>query len=170
MLTVGGSTPYNAIYGRVPNILPSIDHITPPGEDDAPNRSTLAHTATPRSQHSGKSGRLGKSQAWASPQHEDDHASTEAKPPGRRGGGFLSLSWTEGYARLVGPSRSRGRVVCHPRGGHPLMAEPHRCGPNPACEETCAFLLAAKLRTTGSTCSQQSRETCGRASGWLWNH
>ena len=29
MLSVNGSTPYNGLYGRVPNILPSIDQVAP---------------------------------------------------------------------------------------------------------------------------------------------
>ena len=29
LLAVNGSTPYNAVYGRVPNILPSIDQVNP---------------------------------------------------------------------------------------------------------------------------------------------
>ena len=44
MLTVGGSTPYNALYGRVPNILPGIEQIEPPGEIGGSNQATLAHT------------------------------------------------------------------------------------------------------------------------------
>jgi len=32
MITVGDSTPYNALYGRVPKMLPSIDQIESPGE------------------------------------------------------------------------------------------------------------------------------------------
>ena len=35
MLTVGGSTPYNALYGRAPAILPSIDQVRPPGDADS---------------------------------------------------------------------------------------------------------------------------------------
>ena len=31
MITVGGSTPYNGLYGRVPKMLPSIDQIESPG-------------------------------------------------------------------------------------------------------------------------------------------
>ena len=44
MLTVGGSTPYNALYGRVPAILPGIDQVRPPGEVDTKYPGTLAHT------------------------------------------------------------------------------------------------------------------------------
>ena len=43
MLTVGGCTPYNALYGRVPQILPSIDQVRPPGEAETLNPGTLAH-------------------------------------------------------------------------------------------------------------------------------
>ena len=43
MLTVGGSTPYNALYGRVPRILPSIDQIDS-GDAERQNQKTLAHT------------------------------------------------------------------------------------------------------------------------------
>ena len=41
LLTVGGSTPYNALYGRVPNILPSLDQIVPPEEAGPPNQGSL---------------------------------------------------------------------------------------------------------------------------------
>ena len=44
MLTVGGSTPYNALYGRVPKMLPSIDQIESPGEANKPNPGLIAHT------------------------------------------------------------------------------------------------------------------------------
>ena len=81
-----------------------------------------AHTPTSRSQRSGNGGRLSQSQAWASLQHEDDHASTEAKSPGRRRSGLLSRSRTEEYSRLVGSGQSRRRVACHSRSGHPPMA------------------------------------------------
>ena len=30
MLSINGSTPYNAVYGRVPNLLPGIDQVAPP--------------------------------------------------------------------------------------------------------------------------------------------
>ena len=30
MLAVNGYSPYSAVYGRVPNILPSIDQVAPP--------------------------------------------------------------------------------------------------------------------------------------------
>ena len=46
LLTVGGSTPYNALYGRVPHVLPSIDQITTPEEGSRPGQTTLAHTHT----------------------------------------------------------------------------------------------------------------------------
>ena len=36
LLAVNGSTPYNAVYGRVPNILPSIDQINPPDAERDP--------------------------------------------------------------------------------------------------------------------------------------
>ena len=41
---MGGSTPYNAVYGRVPRMLPSIDQISAPGEVNEPNPRTLAST------------------------------------------------------------------------------------------------------------------------------
>lgn len=43
MLTVGGSTPYNALYGRVPNILPSISQVDYPIGAGQPE-STYVHT------------------------------------------------------------------------------------------------------------------------------
>ena len=43
LLNVGGSTPYNALYGRVPHILPSIDQVVAPG-DARQGQDTLAHT------------------------------------------------------------------------------------------------------------------------------
>ena len=46
MLTVGGSTPYNALYGRVPRVLPSFDQIELSGEAERLNPKTLAHTHT----------------------------------------------------------------------------------------------------------------------------
>ena len=39
LLTVGGSTPYNALYGRVPHILPGINQIAPPGETKWSNQT-----------------------------------------------------------------------------------------------------------------------------------
>jgi len=44
LLTVGGSTPYNGLYGRVPQILPGIDQIDNPGEADRPNPGLIRHT------------------------------------------------------------------------------------------------------------------------------
>jgi hypothetical protein len=44
MLTVGGSTPYNAVYGRVPRILPSIDQVAAPDEGRQPEPGTIQHT------------------------------------------------------------------------------------------------------------------------------
>ena len=43
MLTVGGSTPYNALYGRVPKMLPSIDQIENPGGAKL-NPGLISHT------------------------------------------------------------------------------------------------------------------------------
>ena len=42
MLTVGGSTPYNSLYGRVPRMLPSIDQVSP--DTNQPTPGTLANT------------------------------------------------------------------------------------------------------------------------------
>ena len=44
LLTVGGSTPYNALYGRVPRMLPGIEQVDYPGEVDRPNPGLIAHT------------------------------------------------------------------------------------------------------------------------------
>jgi len=44
MITVGGSTPYNALYGRVPRMLPSIDQIDSPGEVARLNPGLISHT------------------------------------------------------------------------------------------------------------------------------
>jgi len=44
LLTVGGSTPYNALYGRVPRMLPSIEQVDAPGEAERPHPGTIAHT------------------------------------------------------------------------------------------------------------------------------
>ena len=44
MLTVNGSTPYNAVYGRVPHILPSIEQVEPPTGGGRVSDATLAHT------------------------------------------------------------------------------------------------------------------------------
>ena len=44
LLTVGGNTPYNALYGRVPHILPGIEQISTPEEGVRLNQGTLAHT------------------------------------------------------------------------------------------------------------------------------
>ena len=44
MITVNGSTPYNAVYGRVPHILPSIEQVEPPGAPELRSGATLAHT------------------------------------------------------------------------------------------------------------------------------
>ena len=46
LLTVGGSSPYNALYGRVPRMLPSIDQIENPGEVVTLNPGLIAHTHT----------------------------------------------------------------------------------------------------------------------------
>ena len=44
LLTVGGSSPYNALYGRVPRMLPSIDQLTVPGEVANTHPGLIAHT------------------------------------------------------------------------------------------------------------------------------
>ena len=44
MITVGGSAPYNALYGRVPRMLPSIDQIDSPGDVARQNLGLIAHT------------------------------------------------------------------------------------------------------------------------------
>ena len=44
MVTVGDSTPYNAVYGRVPRILPSIDQVAAPDEGRQPEPGTIQHT------------------------------------------------------------------------------------------------------------------------------
>ena len=36
LLSINGSSPYNAVYGRVPQILPSIDQVRPPGDEREP--------------------------------------------------------------------------------------------------------------------------------------
>ena len=46
MLTVGGNTPYNAVLGRVPRMLPSIDQIRSPVASES-SQSTLEHTHRP---------------------------------------------------------------------------------------------------------------------------
>ena len=43
LLTVGGSTPYNALYGRVPHILPSIEQVNIPESPGPSAEATLAH-------------------------------------------------------------------------------------------------------------------------------
>ena len=43
LITVGGNTPYNAVMGRVPAMLPSIDHIRSPAVTES-GTSTLEHT------------------------------------------------------------------------------------------------------------------------------
>ena len=42
LLSVNGSTPYNAVYGRVPNLLPGIDQVAPP--DGACDPPLVRHT------------------------------------------------------------------------------------------------------------------------------
>ena len=44
MITVGGSTPYNALYGRVPRMLRSIDQIDSPGAITQQSPGRIAHT------------------------------------------------------------------------------------------------------------------------------
>ena len=43
MLTVNNSTPYNAVYGRVPHILPGISQIVHPGDAREQTPGTIAH-------------------------------------------------------------------------------------------------------------------------------
>ena len=78
MITVNGSTPYNAVYGRVPHILPSMEQVEPPGAPGLRSGATLAHTQAPRSQRPGYGRGLGPRQAWASVEHSHHHASSEA--------------------------------------------------------------------------------------------
>ena len=82
LLTVGGSTPYNAVYGRVPSILPGIDQVTPPeGQDwvDAfrQNPGTLPHAPTSRSECSGHDRRFSRNQTRSSTKHSEHNASSE---------------------------------------------------------------------------------------------
>ena len=44
LLNINGSTPYNAVYGRVPKVLPGIDQIANPGETKESHVGSLAHT------------------------------------------------------------------------------------------------------------------------------
>ena len=39
MLSVGDGTPYNAVYGRVPRMLPSIDQVSPTGQPQSSNKT-----------------------------------------------------------------------------------------------------------------------------------
>ncbi len=41
LLSINGSSPYNAVYGKVPQILPGIDQVRPPGDDREP--TTFRH-------------------------------------------------------------------------------------------------------------------------------
>ena len=43
LLTVNGSTPYNAVYGRVPRVLPGLDQVTQPDDKSAHMPRTIAH-------------------------------------------------------------------------------------------------------------------------------
>ena len=44
LLTINNSTPYNAVYGRVPHILPSIDQLVHPSEGSLPAPGLIQHT------------------------------------------------------------------------------------------------------------------------------
>ena len=44
LLTVNGSTPYNAVYGRVPRILPGIDQVDNPNSATEPAPGLVRHT------------------------------------------------------------------------------------------------------------------------------
>ena len=44
LLTVNTSTPYNAVYGRVPHILPSVDQLVHRGEGNLPAPGLIRHT------------------------------------------------------------------------------------------------------------------------------
>ncbi len=44
LLSINGSTPYNAVYGRVPALLPGINQIDNPGEANAPSPGLIRHT------------------------------------------------------------------------------------------------------------------------------
>ena len=49
LLSINGSSPYNAVYGRVPQILPGIDQVRPPGDDREP--ATFRHAQRLREVH-----------------------------------------------------------------------------------------------------------------------
>ena len=44
MLSVNGYTPYNAVYGRVPHLLPGLDQFEAENERSLPNPGTIRHT------------------------------------------------------------------------------------------------------------------------------
>ena len=44
LLSVNGCTPYNALYGRVPHLLPGLDQFDADNERDLPNPGTIRHT------------------------------------------------------------------------------------------------------------------------------
>ena len=44
LLTVNGSTPYNALYGRVPLILPDLNQVDAPNEDSLEHPGLIRHT------------------------------------------------------------------------------------------------------------------------------
>ena len=73
MLTVGGSTPYNALFGLVPRMLPSIDQIDNPGEVAKLNPGLVSHTHIQASgnQHTSDGRGLCQSPTRESTQHED---------------------------------------------------------------------------------------------------
>ena len=43
MLAANDSTPYNAVRGRVPRVLPSINQVAPPGRGEAPDPGLIRH-------------------------------------------------------------------------------------------------------------------------------
>ena len=53
LITVGGNSLYNALYGRVPKMLPSIDQIERPGEAGKLNPGLISHTPLEGTQHTG---------------------------------------------------------------------------------------------------------------------
>ena len=44
LLSVNGCTPYNAVYGRVPHLLPGLDQFEADNERELPNPGTIRHT------------------------------------------------------------------------------------------------------------------------------
>ena len=158
MLTVGGSIPYSALYGWVPIILPSIDHITTPGEDGNPNRDTLAHTHRLREVsvqamvEGSARARLGRAlnTRTTMPAQKLNLQVGEEVDFNRSLGQKDTPGWS-GPAEVVDASRATRGVVTLRWQNRTIEAQ------------------IPNVRRH-STYSQQSREACGRASGWLWSH